>query len=78
MNLSLLKYNMIFDTKTKDLLANPLPPIKIADKPAYSVGVASDGRTQLMINGEFGTSILTMDANAVETMIRLLEATLYD
>lgn len=69
---------MIFDTKAKELLVNPLPPIKVADKPAYSVGVASDGRTQLMINGEFGTSILTMSADSVETMIRLLEATLYD
>ena len=58
--------------------SNPLPPIKIADRPAYSVGVASDGRTQLMLNGEFGTSILTMDTDAVEQMIRLLEATLYD
>lgn len=58
------------------LESNPLPPIKVADKPAYSVGVASDGRTQLMINGEFGTSILTMSADSVETMIRLLEATL--
>ena len=68
---------MIFDT-AKTPIVNPLPPIKPADKPAYSVGVASDGRTQLMINGEFGTSILTMSADSVETMIRLLEATLND
>lgn len=68
---------MIFDT-AKTPIVNPLPAIKVADKPVYSVGVAADGRTQLMINGEFGTSILTMSADAVETMIRLLEATLYD
>ena len=68
---------MIFDT-AKTPIVNPLPPIKVVDKPAYSVGVASDGRTQLMINGEFGTSILTMSADSVETMIRLLEATLND
>ena len=51
---------------------NPLP----IDKPRYSVGVAADGRTQLMINGDYGTSVITMDADAVEQMIRLLEATL--
>jgi len=54
------------------LESNPLP----TDKPMYSVGVSSDGRTQLMINGDFGTSILTMDTDGVEQMIRLLEATL--
>ena len=68
---------MIFDT-AKTPIVNPLLPFKPADRPAYSVGVASDGRTQLMINGEFGTSILTMSADSVETMIRLLEATLND
>jgi hypothetical protein len=53
---------------------NPLP--KDLSKPVYSVGVAADGRTQLMINGDYGTSVITMDADAVEQMIRLLEATL--
>ena len=52
--------------------SNPLP----IDKPAYSVGVAADGRTQLMINTEYGTAVITMDAGAVDQMIRLLEATL--
>ena len=51
---------------------NPLP----IDKPVYSVGVAADGRTQLVINGDYTTGVITMDADAVEQMIRLLEATL--
>ena len=51
---------------------NPLP----IDKPRYSVGVAADGRTQLMINTEYGTAVITMNADGVEQMIRLLEATL--
>lgn len=51
---------------------NPLP----IDKPMYSVGVAVNGRTQLMINTQYGTAIINMDADAVEQMIRLLEATL--
>lgn len=51
---------------------NPLP----IDKPVYSVGVAADGRTQLMINTEHGTAVITMDKDAVDQMIRLLEATL--
>lgn len=55
------------------LIATPMPP---PGKPTYSVGVAADGRTQLMISGNYGTSVLTMDANAVDQMIRLLEATL--
>jgi hypothetical protein len=46
------------------------------DKPVYSVGVTSDGLTQLIINGDYGTSIITMNVDAVERMIRLLEATL--
>ena len=60
--------------------SNSVPSIETPNmapgKPTYSVGVASDGRTQLMINGDYGTSVLTMDANAVDQMIRLLEATL--
>jgi hypothetical protein len=51
---------------------NPLP----IDKPRYSVGVAADGRTQLMINTEYGAAVITMNADGVEQMIRLLEATL--
>ena len=54
--------------------SNPLP--KDLNKPMYSVGISSDGRTQLMINGDFGTSILTMDPDGVEQLIRLLEAAL--
>jgi hypothetical protein len=52
--------------------SNPLP----IDKPRYSVGVAANGRTQLVINTEYGTTVITMDADGVEQMIRLLEATL--
>jgi len=54
--------------------SNPLA--KDLNKPMYSVGISSDGRTQLIINGDFGTSILTMDPDGVEQLIRLLEAAL--
>jgi len=54
------------------LESNPIP----IDKPVYSVGIASDGRIQLVINNDYGTSVLTMDTDGVEQMIRLLEATL--
>jgi len=46
-------------------------------KPAlYSVGVGDDGQTQLTLNNEYGSITLSMGSEAVEQMIRLLEATL--
>ena len=67
MNLLLLEDNMIESVTPR-----------ITNLPPYSVGVTPEGLTQLIVCGDFGSSILTMHPNAVETMIRLLEATLND